>query len=273
MIKENEIENIEHLISSEIATKLKRLKTEGTKEWADSNVNIASGCSNNCRYCYAKKMAIRFKRKTEESWKEMEINQKAINKGYRKRKGRIMFPSSHDITIDTATYCIAVLTKILQAGNEVLITTKPNLAIIVRICIELKRFRKQIQYRFTITSIDDKILKFWEPNAPDYDDRMKALTYAYENGFKTSVSIEPFLDKDPSALIKQVYDYCTESIWIGTMNYIWKKDFKTPEELMELERVKRIHQRWNLIRIYNKYKNLDKIRFKDSFMNRLGNKK
>jgi hypothetical protein len=45
MIKENEIENIEHLISSEIVTKLKRLKTEGTKEWADSNVNIASGCS------------------------------------------------------------------------------------------------------------------------------------------------------------------------------------------------------------------------------------
>lgn len=36
--------------------------TLGTKEWADSNVNCYLGCSNNCRYCYAKKMAIRFNR-------------------------------------------------------------------------------------------------------------------------------------------------------------------------------------------------------------------
>ena len=34
--------------------------TLGTKEWADSNVNCYFGCSNNCKYCYAKKMAIRF---------------------------------------------------------------------------------------------------------------------------------------------------------------------------------------------------------------------
>ncbi len=42
------------------------------------------GCSNNCRYCYAKKIAIRFNRKTEESWKIMEINQKKVEKTLRK---------------------------------------------------------------------------------------------------------------------------------------------------------------------------------------------
>jgi DNA repair photolyase len=273
MIKENEIENIEHLISSEIATKLKRLKTEGTKEWADSNVNIASGCSNNCRYCYAKKMAIRFKRKTEESWKEMEINQKAINKGYRKRKGRIMFPSSHDITVDILVECVKVLRKILSAGNQVLITTKPDVFSTLALYAVLEDYKDQVQFRFTITSINDKLLEFWEPNASSFAIRLFTLIQAFENEFKTSVSIEPFLDEDPGPLINELYPYITESIWIGPMNYIWDKDFKTPEELMELERVKRIHQRWNLIRIYNKYKNLDKIRFKDSFMNRLGNKK
>ena len=54
--------------------------TLGTKEWADSNVNCYSGCSNNCRYCYAKKMAIRFNRKSENNWQEMEPNKKSINK-------------------------------------------------------------------------------------------------------------------------------------------------------------------------------------------------
>jgi len=44
-------------------------------------------------------MSIRFKRKTEYTWAIMEPNQKAIDKGYAKRKGRVMFPTSHDICI------------------------------------------------------------------------------------------------------------------------------------------------------------------------------
>jgi DNA repair photolyase len=36
--------------------------TSGTKEWADHNVNCIRGCSNDCRYCYAKIMAKRFGR-------------------------------------------------------------------------------------------------------------------------------------------------------------------------------------------------------------------
>jgi DNA repair photolyase len=40
----------------------------GTQEWAASNVNIQDGCEHDCRYCYAKTMAIRFKRATAKSW-------------------------------------------------------------------------------------------------------------------------------------------------------------------------------------------------------------
>ena len=31
----------------------------GTKEWAKENVNCVTGCSNNCRYCYARAMGTR----------------------------------------------------------------------------------------------------------------------------------------------------------------------------------------------------------------------
>ena len=34
----------------------------GTKEWADVNVNILTGCSHNCRYCYAHQTARQYKR-------------------------------------------------------------------------------------------------------------------------------------------------------------------------------------------------------------------
>jgi len=96
-------------------------KTSGTAEWASSNVNCYYGCSNNCRYCYARNMAFRFKRiERYEDWETMKPNQKAIDKGYRKRKGRVMFPTSHDITKESLDTCIVVLKKLLKTGNEVL---------------------------------------------------------------------------------------------------------------------------------------------------------
>ena len=38
--------------------------------------------------------------------------------------------------------------------------------------------------------------------------------------YKTSVSIEPFLDKDPTPLINEIYHFITDTIRIGKMNYI-----------------------------------------------------
>ena len=48
--------------------------------------------------------------------------------------------------------------------------------------------------------------------------------------FKTSVSIEPFLDYDPTDLFDQVSPFITESIWIGRMNYIPRKNLSRAEE-------------------------------------------
>jgi len=200
--------------------------TSGTKEWADTNVNCYFGCSNDCRYCYAKKMAIRFKRKTERNWKVMIPNEKVITKNFKKRQGRIMFPSSHDITPESLNNCIIVLKRLLNAGNEVLITTKPNFSCIKKICDSFTEYKSLIQFRFTITSINHELLKFWEPNAPSYEERFESLKYAYNSGFKTSVSIEPFLEKNPIPLIKQLSPFVTESIWLGKMNYIRRNNFQ-----------------------------------------------
>ena len=194
--------------------------TQGTKEWASSNVNLYSGCSNNCKYCYAKKMAIRFERKTEENWSEMKLNIDAVTKGYRKRQGRIMFPTSHDITSESLYYCIMVLRKVLDAGNTVLVTTKPDLWCVYNIINQLMQYKPQIQFRFTITSITDYRLRFWEPNAPNFEERLQSLKLAFQRGFKTSISIEPFLDEDPIPLILKLNPFVSETIWIGKMNYI-----------------------------------------------------
>lgn len=110
---------------------IKREVTSGTREWADYNINCIKGCYNNCRYCYAKVMAKRFGRCTEETWKDMEINKLVLNKKFRKYNGRVMFPSSHDI-IDhpgIKDICFSVIERLLEVGNELLVTTKPQLSI------------------------------------------------------------------------------------------------------------------------------------------------
>lgn len=242
--------------------------TLGTKEWADSNVNCYFGCSNNCRYCYAKKMAIRFKRKTEEAWKFMEPNQKAIEKGYSKRKGRVMFPTSHDITLESLSGCLKVLKKLLDADNEILITTKPNLSCIKIICNEFFKKKHLIQFRFTITSLNDDLLLFWEPNAPKFGERLNSLIHAYKRGYKTSISIEPFLDEDPFTLVDKLIPYVTESIWIGRMNYIYSNKIK-PDRLKFYKNIRMINTKENLISIVERvqyYKNKN-IQIKDSIYN------
>jgi len=242
--------------------------TLGTKEWADSNVNCYLGCSNNCRYCYAKKMAIRFKKKTEDTWKIMVPNQKNINKGYRKRRGRIMFPTSHDITIESLEGCLIVLKKLIKSKNDLLITTKPNFYCIKRICQDCLDLKDFIQFRFTITSNNSKLIEFWEPGAPSYEERLKSLKYAYSRGFKTSISIEPFLDKNPYELFEVLKPFTTESIWIGKMNYIRSKNL-TRSERVYFNNIRQNVSKGNLLKIINKAQEYDSsfLRIKDSIFN------
>jgi len=244
--------------------------TLGTKEWADSNVNCYYGCSNDCKYCYAKKMAIRFKRKTENTWKIMESNQKAIKKGYSKRKGRIMFPTSHDITPESLSGCLIVLKKLLDANNEVLITTKPNLYCVKIICNSFYKKKDLIQFRFTITSFNNDLLAFWEPKAPLFEERLESLKHAFKTGYKTSISIEPFLDNDPFLLVDKLIPYITESIWIGKMNYIRIKNGSSREKKYYYE-IKKIYSKKNLQQIVDNTKSYKNkiIRIKDSIYNYL----
>ena len=255
--------------TSVIAVKRREI-TSGTKEWADHNVNCVKGCSNDCRYCYAKMMAKRFGRCQEHTWRNMIINKSAVDRNYVRYKGRVMFPSTHDVTDNPEIQeaCFIVIHKLFQAGNEVLITTKPRLAVIEEIIKRFYTFREQLQFRFTITSADQQLLSFWEPNAPAYEERFDSLKYAYENGFKTSVSVEPFLDFTPQTLIHALSPYVTESIWLGPMNYIPQNGFSREDEQKYTE-IRKRYEMSHLKQIYEEIKDFPLIKFKDSMTNRL----
>ena len=245
----------------------------GTKEWAASNVNIQSGCPNDCRYCYAKSMSIRHKRKTRENWKEPEINMDKVNKGFAKRNGTIMFPTTHDITRDNLAECTTVLRSMLKAGNRVLIVSKPDPECISELCCELKDFRDRILFRFTIGSANEDILRFWEPGASSFADRLMALEIAHDSGFATSVSCEPMLDNRIEDVVDASLPYVTDAVWVGlpnmlnqriALNYGDEETKARAKELMAGFTDGRIKE------LYDKYADHPKIKWKESIKRAVG---
>ena len=194
------------------------IKLSGTREWAAKNLNIALGCEHNCRYCYARYNAVtRFKRVTADAWPHMRIDQAKVDAEYGRDKGIIMFPSSHDVTPSIISEYLCVLHKLLEAGNQVLIVTKPHWECIPLICESCREFKDQIIFRFTIGSVDEGVLRFWEPGAPSFEERISCLRYAYARGFRTSVSCEPYLDAYVPYTFLAVSEWITDSFWVGKL--------------------------------------------------------
>jgi len=246
----------------------------GTQEWAPYSENCVVGCAHDCRYCYAKAMAIRFKRTTPQDWKNEVLRPNILQKVFHKRDGRIFFPSSHDITPAHLSQCMTFLKNILIPGNEVLIVSKPHLDCIKAICAEFSGYKDKILFRFTIGSSDSNTLKFWEPNAPDFAERFESLKYAYEQGYHTSVSCEPMLDRNIGDVITQVSPFVTDSIWLGKMNHLGSRlamnGENSPGNIKEAGRLMQTQSNELIWGLYFQYRNNPQIRWKDSIKRVVG---
>jgi len=246
----------------------------GTKEWARSNRNCLLGCPHRCRYCYARDMAKRngfIKSFDEWGDSHLHVREKEVNMGRRKVKGTIMFPSSHDIVPKFLTPCMTLLGKLLKAGNDVLVVSKPHLECIEAICKEFAEYRKQMLFRFTITAMDEELLKFWEPGAPQFAERLTSLKHAFENGFRTSVSVEPMLD---TANIMPLYDalicFVSETIWFGKMSRVRHCVQPSSSEEAAVQRIEEGQTDAKIREVYAALKDKAKVRWKDSIKKVVG---
>lgn len=246
----------------------------GTGEWAKHNVNIQTGCEHDCRYCYAKCMAIRFKRSTPTSWASPRMEASKISRAYRKRDGRFMFPTTHDITPRNIDFALGTLRQLVSAGNSVLIVNKPHLSCIKTLCDDLTDYKNQILFRFTIGSASDKTLAFWEPGAPRFSERLRALRWAYDRGFGTSVSCEPMLDQQVDKVIDAVRPFVTDSIWIGRANRLKGiLALNCPHDISAMAAADNLlfDQSDDWIRqLYERYRNDSMIKWKDSIKKVIG---
>ncbi|MBK5261869.1 MAG: radical SAM protein [Peptostreptococcaceae bacterium] len=238
----------------------------GTKEWAPHNFNFMNGCSNDCVYCYAKDMAIRFKRKTSDSWSD-EQPVSLVGKSFGKKVGAIMIPSSHDITPGNIEVAIQVMDKLVANGNELLLVTKPHFECVKRIVDLFMENKDQIKFRFTVGSANSEVLKLWEPWAPNFEERLESLKYAVKAGYSTSISCEPLLDDQFDVLYEKVSPWVNGSIWIGKMNMASKRVKTNTAGAFPQEKVSDLLKTQTddiIITLFNRYKDNPMIEWKES---------
>jgi DNA repair photolyase len=238
----------------------------GTREWADSNYNIGIGCSHNCRYCYARTNALRYRFvESSDAWTTEKIKDKMPPVS--KKNGWIMFPTTHDISPYYLPYALEALKNLLSKGNKVLIVSKPHMVCVMEMCKELKPWAANILFRFTIGTPSEERAKFWEPGAPAISERFNCLKYAYSEGFSTSVSMEPMLGtvEETLDMFKKMESYVTDTIWIGKMNKINARVKKSsPEIAVACDEVIKWQGDENIMWLVNELKGNTKIAWKDS---------
>lgn len=239
----------------------------GTKEWSEYSENICLGCANNCLYCYAAANAQRFKTRSREEWCREELTKKADRTSYPTRNGVVMFPSSHDITPYNVEVYIRIAKLILAKGNKLLIVTKPNMKCMARVMEELRSWKEQILFRFTIGCIDAPLAHIWEPGAPEPMERLDCLAEAEEQGYARSVSIEPMLAgvEETINVVLNVMPWDPETIWIGKMNKIRLRVSDTNPEIRTAVNLVEWQQRDSeILRLVDGLKDNPTIRWKDS---------
>lgn len=239
----------------------------GTLEWAVAEINCCMGCPHGCRYCYAQYDQVERKGTvTAEQWETCQV---LVDEVRRKRPlypGQVMFPTAHDIVPENLEACLIVLKNLLDAGNKVLVVSKPHLECIQRLCNELSDAREQLLFRFTITARDSEILKLWEPHAPDYKERKDCLEYTFRKGFATSVSVEPMLDTiDVAAMTRELLPFISHSIWLGKMNKIERRVICESIEMQrEIDRIRQGQSDAIILQLYNKLRSIPQVRWKES---------
>lgn len=238
-----------------------------------ATVNCCTGCPHGCRYCYARyDSVVRHGRVSAEQWCNSAVDEEAVSRKQPLYPGTVMFPATHDIHPEILTDCLTILKNLVAAGNNVLVVSKPHFGCITSICDSFLENKQQLLFRFTITAQDNAILSFWEPSAPSYEERLDCLRYAFENGFATSVSIEPMLESENVvALVEELLPYVTHSIWLGKMNNIAQRvSCDTAEMLKEVRRIRENQSDRKIKVIYAKLKDNPLIRWKESIKEVVG---
>ncbi len=192
----------------------------------DYTLNCYVGCTHGCGYCYARFMQ-RF-RPHEEPWgKFVDIKANAVEALYRQLRrvppGKVFVSSACDgwqpveNEFRLTRECCRLL---LERDFQLRILTKSSL-----VSRDFDLFvGKPVQLGVTITTLDERLARIWEPGAASPRERLDVLRHARELGLNTVVMFGPLLpylaDDVPSLreLFETAAQLKVKRIWVDALN-------------------------------------------------------
>lgn len=253
----------------------KSILTKSGLPGSDWVINPYNGCQFACMYCYAAQIA-RWKHPNEEwgSFLDVKTNapellkielEKLEKKFKSKNFGTIFFSSITDPYIGMeAKYqltrkCLEVLADFEYEG-KISVQTKATL---ITKDIDIFKKIKNISVGFTVTTLDDKVSRFLEVEAPSVSDRIKAIKKLNKNGIYTYAFIGPIfpyfiqnkreinelLDELQKAGVKEVWFehiHLNSAVKARLFEYLEKEN---PKVLLEFQRADNIEYRQELEKI------------------------
>jgi DNA repair photolyase len=189
----------------------------------DYCVNCYTGCQVNCRYCYAALFMRRYSGHSEPwgAFVDVKVNAPAVleKQVLKAKKGVVWLSSVCDAyqpleaKYKLTRRCLEILAA---AGFPVQVQSKSVL--LLRDMDVFKTF-ETIDVGFTITTIDEKIAKLFEPGASSVKDRIDALGVLKANGVRTFVFAGPLLPGNPEELAAALHGRA-DWVLIDRMNYV-----------------------------------------------------
>jgi DNA repair photolyase len=163
---------------------------------------------------------------------------------------------------------VSVCKKMIDAGHEIMYTTKPHMEGMLKFCKildqpENEKYKPKIHIYACITTKDHELTSFFEPNAAFYEERLECLKMLFERGFRTSVMMEPYLS-NPLNFVYELLPYVNEVLTIGKMNYAQAIRFSDDNEY-DYEWVTYLNKLYsveNIVNLYEALKNEPKVFFK-----------
>ena len=214
----------------------KTIFTKSGLPGADWVINPYNGCLFGCMYCYAAQIA-RWKHQGEEwgTYLDVKINAPALlqkelfkleKRFTTKNFGSVFFSSVTDPYVGMeAKYqltrkCVEVLADFGYEGNVSLQTKSP----LVTCDIDVLKRLKDVVVGFTVTTLDDKVSRFLEVNAPAVSSRLQALKKLHEAGISTYAFIGPILphftsdEKKINQLLDKLQEVGVAEVWFEHIN-------------------------------------------------------
>lgn len=191
------------------------------KEYSELAVNLYSGCSHACRYCYCPAIV----RKKIDEWSAFPKPRtnilRLLENDAKKLKGDsreilLSFMSDPYHSDEAAALTREALLILEKYELRVQVLTKGGLRSVRDFDILARNHWK---YGATIIFSNDELRKEWEPNAAPIDERIEAVREANRRDIFTWVSIEPVIDPSQALIVMYLLKGSVDLWKVGKLNH------------------------------------------------------